>query len=264
MKIMCRFALLAAFSLCAIAQTTVAPAAKKPAAKPPAGVDQALRARVNQYYTLVKNHEYRKAEALIAEDTKDYYYEGAKQELSKFDVQSVEYSADFTHATVATVCTQILASPGFPGGEMPLRNATTWRIEDGNWMLYVDQSKILSPVLRPMPQTNPVTNPAVAGGKLPEDAAQTPVGKLSIDKETVQISAGASQQIRIDNGSVGGLSLELGYPLPGIEAKLDRTELGRGGTAILTLTAGKNPTPGVYSLRVMPTGEALNIKVQVK
>jgi hypothetical protein len=90
------------------------------------------------------------------------------------------------------------------------------------------------------------------------------MGKVLVDKADVKLTPGSSEKILIANGSLGPFSLEPGYPLPGIEAKLDRTELGQGEKATLTLTAGKEPKAGTYYLRVMPTGEQIRINVQVQ
>jgi hypothetical protein len=235
--------------------------------KPPAEVDQALRTRVNEFYTFLKNHEFRKAEGLIAEDTKDYYYEGSKPEISKFEILDVEWTEGFTHARVITQCAQVLSIPGFPAGEMTLKVPSTWRLENGTWYLFVDQSKLLSPVgLLYKPGSSPAPGGTPPGG-IPKDLPQTStfaLGKLEADKQIVQLAPGASEQVTLTNGSAGVLVLELGYPLTGIEAKLDRSRLGQGQKAVLTLQAGKEPKPGTYSLRIMPTQEVIGILVQVK
>jgi hypothetical protein len=54
MKEMCRIALLLLLGTAAFAQTDVPPAVTPLAEKPPAEVDQALRARVNEFYTMMK------------------------------------------------------------------------------------------------------------------------------------------------------------------------------------------------------------------
>ncbi len=90
------------------------------------------------------------------------------------------------------------------------------------------------------------------------------MGKLQVDKPSVILSAGAEQKIIIANGLPGPISLELGAPLQGIEAKLDRADVARGEKATLTLKADQHPGAGTYYLRVMPTGEALSVQVQVK
>jgi len=73
-----------------------------------------------------------------------------------------------------------------------------------------------------------------------------------------------AETVTIVNNAAGPVTLEPGYPLGGIETKLDRTELGRGEKAILTLTAGKGASGGYYYVQVAPTGEPLHINVKVQ
>jgi hypothetical protein len=249
----------------AFAQTT-----PPPAAKPPEEVDRALRARVNEFYTLLKNREYRKAEALVAEDTKDYYYDGSKPEVNNFEIMNVEWTDQFSRARVTTLCAQMLVVPGFPVGEVKLRVPTTWKLENGNWYVFVDQSKQLSPVGLSPKRPSGAASGAASGSPstgIPKEIPNTPafaLGKLQADKQTVRLAPGTSEQVILTNGSAGFMQLQLGYPLDGIEAKLDRANLNRGEKAILTLRAGKEPKPGIYSLRVIPTQEVIDIQVQVQ
>ena len=46
--------------------------------------------------------------------------------------------------------------------------------------------------------------------------------------------------------------LDPGYPLKDVEAKLDRTNLAKGTTAVLTLHAGKEAVGGQYFNRRSP------------
>ena len=260
MKIMFRFALAALLGAAAFAQTDA-----PPAEKPPAEVEQALRARVKEFYTMVQNHEFRKAETLMADDTKDYWYEGPKPEINRFEILDAQYSEHFTRAKVFTQCSQKIVTPNFPPGEFSLKIPTTWRFENGNWYLYVDQSKLLSPMgLEVKTTTGPPSGSASPIPKeFPVDASFV-LGKVKADKEKVELSAGASQQISINNASLGHVKLELGYPLKGIEPKLDRTDVPGGEKAVLTLVAGKEPSAGTFYVRVMPTGEVIGVQVQVK
>jgi len=266
---MFRVSLLALLVVAAFAQT-----GPSPAGPPPPEVDQALRARVNEFYTLLRNHEYRKAEGLVAEDTKDYYYEGSKPEVSRFEILDIEWTDQFTRAKVTTRCSQLVMVPGFPAGEVSLKIPTTWRLENGNWDVFVDQSKLVGPLglqskLASSSGPAPASGAAPAGvpAGVPRDIPQNAgfvLGKLQADKQTVHLAPGTAEQVTLTNGSAGLMRLELGYPLSGIEAKLDRTDLGQGEKAILTLRAGKEPKPGIYSLRIMPTQEVIGIEVQVK
>jgi hypothetical protein len=272
MKTMYRIAILALLSIAAFAQKDVPPGEKppaEPAEKPPAEVDQALRARVNEFYSLMVSQQFRKAEALIAEDTKDYYYAGTKPEIHKYEIVGIEYTDRFTHAKVMTRCNEPIAMAGFPPGEITVIVPTLWKIENGNWALYEDPNKITNPSgLRSKIQSavdgsaGQAALPAMPK-ELPKDPSFA-LGKLQIDKPVVKLEAGTVETITISNTSAGPVTLEPGYPLPEIEPKLDRTELGKGEKAILTLTAGKQPGTGFYYLRVMPTGEVLRIEVKAK
>jgi hypothetical protein len=265
MKGMYRLALFAFLGVAAFAQTDV-----PPAEKPPADVDQAVRARVNEFYTLLKDQQYRKGESFVSDDTKDYYYEGSKPVVHAFEIIDVQYSNNFTHAKVTTKCTTPLVVPGFPQSEVSLKIPTLWRLENGNWYLYEDSTKMfnldgLQKKVEAAIAAAPVPGAAVSG--MPKEIPQTPafaMGKMQVDKTDIELTAGAEAQIQISNGSAGRMELELGYPLPGIEAKLDRTAVDHGEKAVLTLKAGKQATGGIFFVRVMPTEEVIKVRVQVK
>jgi hypothetical protein len=263
MKEMHRLALFAILGAVAFAQTEA-----QPAEKPPAGLEQTVLTRVNEFYSLMVKHQYRQAEAYIAEDTKDYYYAGSKPDIRSFEVQKAEFSDSFTHAKVFTRCTEPVVVAGFPPGNMTVTVPTLWRLEDGNWYLYEDPDKITNPSgLRTKIQSSidaAAANPAAP--PIPKDLPKDPsfaLGKVTVERQEIKLSAGGTEKITIANESPGPITLEYGYPLAGIEAKLDRSELGRGEKAVLTLTAGKEPTGGFYYLRIVPTGEAIRINVQV-
>lgn len=260
---MYRLALFAILGAVAFAQ------AETPAAENrPAGLEQTVLTRVNEFYALMVKHQYRQAEAYIAEDTKDYYYAGAKPDIRSFEVQKAEFSAGFTHAKVFTRCTEPVIVAGFPPGNMTVTVPTLWRLDDGNWYLYEDPDKISNPSgLRTKIQSTidaAAANPSAL--PMPKDLPKDPsfaLGKVLVEKQEIKLAAGGTETITIANGSPGPIKLEYGYPLAGIEAKLDRTNLGRGEKAVLTLTAGKEAAGGFYYLRIVPTGEAIRINVQV-
>lgn len=258
-----RIALIALLGTAAFGQTD-GPTAQKP----PAEVDQALRTRVTEFYTMMVKHDYRKAEGWVAADTKDYYYDGAKPDIHKYEILSFQFS-DLTHATVMTKCTEAIAVPGFPPGEITVTVPTLWKIENGNWYVYEDPEKIANPTAWQDKVQAAVKEAAaqVAAAPMPKDLPKDPafaLGKLDVDKPEVELAPGTVARVTIGNSSSGPVTLEPGYPLQGVEAKLDRTDVAKGEKATLTLTGGKQPTGGFYYLRVMPTGESIRIQVQVK
>jgi len=263
MKEMYRIALFAILGASAFAQTEA-----PPAEQPPAGLEQTVLARVNEFYALLLKHQYRQAEAYIAEDTKDYYYGGAKPDIRKYEVQRVEFSNGFTHAKTFTRCVEPVVMAGFPPGDMTVTVPTLWKLENGNWFLYEDPDRVSNPSgLRSKIQSSIDSGAATPSAPpIPKDLPKDPsfaLGKVMVEKQEIKISAGGTEKITIANGSPGPVTLEYGYPLTGIEAKLDRRDLNRGEKAILTLTAGKEATGGFYYLRIMPTGEAIRINIQV-
>jgi hypothetical protein len=266
MKGMYRIALFAILGTAAFAQTEATPPEK-----PPAELERTVLARVSDFYGMMLKGQYRQAEALIAEDTKDYYYSGAKPEIRKYEVMGVEFSDHFTRAKALTKCTEPVVVAGFPPGEMNVTIPSLWKLENGNWYLYEDPDKISNPSgLRTKIQSAidgvQPANPSAAPAGLPRDIPTDPnfaLGKLTMDRSEVRLTPGRVEKIMISNNSSGPVSLEYGYPLPGVEAKLDRTELGKGEKAFITITAGKQPTGGFYYLRAMPTGEALRITVTI-
>jgi hypothetical protein len=263
MKEMYRLTILALLGTVAFAQKDAAPAEQ-----PPAGLEQTLLNRVSEFYTLMQKQQYRQGEAYVAEDTKDYYYAGSKPEIRRFEVMSVEFSDHFTHAKALTKCTEPVVVAGFPPTDMTVVIPSLWKIENGVWLMYEDPNKIKNPGgLSSKIQS--VVSAAAAHPELPmpKDLPKDPafaLGKVLVDKTEIKLSPGGTEKITIGNGSSGPMVLEYGYPLEGIEAKLDRTRLAQGEKAILTLKAGDHPTSGAYYLRIMPTDEAIRIIIKVE
>jgi hypothetical protein len=263
---MYRIAFLAMLGTVACGENPAPPPPKPPAPRGKNGLTPGA-----EFLKLFTKHEYRKAEGWIAEESKDYYYGGTKPDVRKFEVLGVEFSDNFTHAKAMVRCTEPVVVAGFPPGDMTVNIPTLWKLENGNWYLYEDPDKVSNPSgLRTKIQA--AVDGAVAGSTPPPDAVLKDLpkdpafamGKLQVDKPSVILSAGAEQKIVIANGLPGPISLELGAPLRGIEAKLDRADVARGEKATLTLKADQHPGAGTYYLRVMPTGEALSVQVQVK
>src|SRR5579871_2216187 len=73
----------------------------------PADIDQALRARISEFYQYHVTGEYRKAEALVAEDTKDFFYDHNKPRYLSFQISKIKYNEDFTKAEATVLCEQV-------------------------------------------------------------------------------------------------------------------------------------------------------------
>jgi hypothetical protein len=269
----------AALAVCTLALGSTAPAqiSAPDAEKPPADLERAVLARATEFYTLLLNHDYRRAEALVADDTKDYYYNGSKPSISKFDVKDVKFSGHLTRAVVNTQVTQKVMIPiGMPGdksGEWTLTIPSVWKLENGNWYFFVDQSGILSPVGKltdnkgAPPSAGNTSGKALSADDIAKVVTKSPddvFGKVAPDKQTVTLAPGGTEKVTITNGLAGPIRLKAVGQIEGVAAKLDRTELGAGENAVLSIEAAGGATAGVLFIQVTPTGEIISIQVKMK
>src|SRR5438477_8693919 len=107
--------------------------AAKPAPKPPAAVDQALRARITEFFHYHVTEEYRKAEKLVSEDSQDFFYAHNKPHYLNFEIVSIDYLDHFTKAKVAAMCEQYFHGLGFEGRPLKAPSTSTWKLENGKW-----------------------------------------------------------------------------------------------------------------------------------
>src|SRR5262249_42195128 len=154
-----------------------------------------------------------------------------KPEIHSFEVLDIQYFDDFTKARAITKVTEPVTIAGFPPGEMTVKMPTEWKIEDGKWMLYQDMTKLSSPggIQEKIQAAVDAAKSAGAPGAVVEMPKEMPktadfaLGKLSVDKTELAIAAGETATVTFSNSSAGIATLEPGYPLKGIEAKLDLT-----------------------------------------
>ena len=230
--------------------------------KPPTEVDAALRARITEFLQYHVKQQFRQAEALVAEDTKDFFYSHNKPQYLTFEITRIEYSKDFTHAKATIVVEQFVMMPGFTDKPMKIPQPSTWKLEGGKWCWYVDPESIRE---TPFGKMNPGagTTPRGLPTVLPT-SADFALGKVKADKASITLRPGDSQQVKVTNTAPGIMDLTLvGFP-QGIDAKLDRTTLKANETAVLTLQAGKDPRYGNVDLRVEQTLEFVTIEVVIK
>ena len=234
--------------------------------KPPADVDQALRARITEFFDLHVTGEFRKAEALVADDTKDLYYSSDKSKYLSFEIGRIEYSDNFTRAKATVLCEQYIMLPGFLGKPMKIPIPSAWKLVDGTWYWYVDPD---STRMTPFGKMNagagqeststPRSIPAI-----PTTVPDYIYKQVKADKASVALKAGESDQVTITNSAPGAMNISLMGSVPGVEVKLDRTVLNTGEKAVLTMRAGADAKPGVLSIQVEQTNQVIPIQVGIK
>jgi hypothetical protein len=259
---MFRFILLAIFATGSFAQN-----ASDPFNRPPADVDQALRARMTEFYELHVKGEFRKAEALVAEDSKDLYYNSTKTKYLSFEIGRIDYSDNFTRAKATVVCEQYIMLPGFMGSPMKVPLASTWKLVDGIWYYYEDPNAVRTDPIGNRMGPGPPRASAPASRPIPAIPVTVPDSfykQVKADKASVTLKVGESEQVTITNSAPGAMNISLMGSVPGVEVKLDRTVLNAGEKAVLTVRAAYDAKPGVLSIKVEQTNQVIPIQVAIK
>jgi len=230
--------------------------------KPPADVDQALRARMSEFYQDHVDGKFRQAEALVAEDTKDHYYMANKPQYLGFEIQSIAYSDGYTHAKAIVLCEQYVPFPGFQGKSFKIPTPSYWKVVDGQWYWYIDKDQLYQ---TPFGKMTP--GPGRSSGQLvlpnPEDVLKTLSQQVKADKQAVNLKPGGSDQVAITNSGPGVMSLSLNS-IPGVQVTPDHADLKTGETATLTVRAGSDAKPGVINVRVEPINQVIPIQVAIQ
>jgi hypothetical protein len=227
--------------------------------KAPPDVDEALRARLTQFFQYHVDGKFRQAEALVAEDSKDYYYNASKPRYLSFRIGRIEYSENFTKAKVTMVCKMFMPIIGFQDKPLDVPMPSQWRLEKGQWFWYVDPDAALQ---TPFGKMKPGTAPAT--GNSPFNASHMPtpeeIGKLlqqvRVDRPSVSLKAGAAQEVGIINQMPGVVKISINNPVGQVvDARLDRDEIKTGDRAVMSLRL----KPGVAA-----PGRAVTIHIVVQ
>jgi hypothetical protein len=242
---------------------------------PPPEVDQALRARVDQFfrYHVEGGASLRRAMDMVAEDSKDYYFASGKIQILKYELLGITYNPEFTRATATVKASHSMAIIG-QVIETFDDMATTWKIEDGKWVWYIDPS-LMSIMPAPTEAGKTSTAPSLPPGlDQPETVAALGESILrgsKIDKKAVFFrwgQPGEDQVVFLNGFPIAQLELAWSKDVPGLSITLDKAELGQGENGVVRFRY--NPPAGfdaskesertiAVSLSVEPFGQAFLI-----
>jgi len=231
--------------------------------KPPADVDGALRARITEFYQDHVDGKFRQADALVAEDTKDFYFESNKPKYLSFEIQRIDYSEGFTRAKATILCEQYVMMPGFTDKPLKVPTPSAWKLVDGQWYWYVDLQQVHQTPFGPMkpgpglPGAAPVTMPNAT------EVLKAASEQVKADKQAIHLKPGGSDQVTITNQAPGVMTVSLLGSLTGVDVTPGRVDLKSGEKAVVTFRAGNDAKPGVLSLRVEQTNHVIPIQVGI-
>lgn len=147
MEWMVRFSICLFLLSAAFADTPVAAPPKAPPE-----VEAALRDRVSQFFQYQIQGKFYKAEQFVAEESKDFFVGSNKNTYTSYEIQGIQYSEDFTKATVLVRVNRMVALEGFLGHPVPWSVPSRWKIENGLWCWYVNPDDLRTTPFGIMPR----------------------------------------------------------------------------------------------------------------
>jgi hypothetical protein len=204
---------------------------------PPPNVDEALRARVNEFFGYHVKGEFRKAMNLVAQETQDEYFAAQKTRYEEFKIDSIRYTDNFTKAVVnLTVKEKKRLSVQFPETVFVEPTSVLWKVEDGKWCFYIDHK---TNWMMPMgPSDQKLVEDARSGkNQLPagfspdkiKELGASILGQSSISRTDVQLPPDrpSVEEIVFTNGQGGTVKLSMSpMKVPeGMTVELDKTDV---------------------------------------
>jgi uncharacterized cupredoxin-like copper-binding protein len=256
------------FTLLPLAAALFAQNGADPFNKPPADVDKALRERIAEFYQDHVTGQFRKAEELVAEDTQEFFYNHNKPRYESFEIARIDYSDNFTRAKASVLCEQTVLMPGF-GGKFKVPTPSTWKLENGKWYWYVDQSALNVTPFGIMKVSPPPADGTKAQGSAPPPvtslmSADFALGKIKVDKNSLTLKTGESGQLTVAN-TAPGLMTVAWVKTEGFEVTPDHAELKGGEKATVTVKAlAGAPQASDLRFQIMPTMEQVGVPITVE
>jgi hypothetical protein len=242
--------------------------------KAPPAVDEALRARISKFFQAHVDGKFRAAAEVVAEDSQDAFFTANKPRCYSFEIVKITYSENFTRAAAVVACEADYPAPGFAGVKVKAPRTTFWKLEGGHWWYYIDPNQGQQTpfgLMRPGPGQGSLP-PGIAPGSPPAPPpnldVQAVLSWVKASEQAIHFSSArpGSGEVTLTNRGNGTAQLILRYSgMPGLEVKLDRTELNQGETARLTATwtPGEAPPPAMIpvSISVQPIGQLLGLRL---
>lgn len=234
----------------------------------PPDVDQALRANVTKFFQAHVDGKFRLAEQVVAEDSKDAFYNMEKTRYEGFDIIKIRFSDNFTKATVVTTLAMEWRNPRV--GVMKVKPPLTslWKVENGEWRWYVEPKKDWeTPFGKMAPGPDSGKAPIVPSFRGVSPNSVT--GGVKVNQKTLRLKGyeESTATLTATNTMPGSVSIAVQPPpVEGLSVAVDRTTLAKGQTATITLTykpVDRNYKPaGRLIVNVQPTGQSLGVAVE--
>jgi hypothetical protein len=222
--------------------------AQNPFRKAPPEIEEALRTRVTEFYTLYQQGKYRQTEPYIAEESRDAYFAASKSRIHGFELKDIRFAEDFQSAEVVVVCATTIALQN-SGTKVQLPVHSHWKQVDGEWYALMGRREDQGAVDTPFGKMKLQTPGGTDTPKLPQPVNPASfAGMYSLSgKRVLKFSANsdqpATQTITLSNKGPVPLKLrQETQDVDGLEIGSEPLEIKEGETMTVSFTY--NPTIG--------------------
>ena len=231
--------------------------------------EKALRERVEQFYKLMVEKKFRQAEAMVAEDSRDYYYNGKKPDLSDPRVTNIafEEGGRIARVTVMAKTTVMMMTAGLQ--VFDLAQITTWKEENGLWVWFIDPNAPIQTPFGPVKLGAGNTGSLIEQLKAKRPTAESLAAQVKIDRTNVVLGPSSPvQTATITNDLPGGVDLSLDEQvskIKGLTVQLSTNHLNQGEKAEVRLEASADARiSDTVRVLVNPLNLELDIHVQTQ
>jgi hypothetical protein len=238
----------------------------------PAGVEEAARARVSQYFKFQMEGQFRQAEALVCEAGRDAYYDMEKTRWKSFEIVKASFEDNFQTAKVVVLLGTTMNTPqGSLDANYPY--VSTWKLEQGNWCFYIDPVRAKSRET-PFGTTNagPGDGRDGVGGGSPFVTQDQVLASLKrgvrVTPQEVLLSSfeKSSAKVEIVNNLNGQIEVQvMNAPRRGLTVKLASSVVGPNSSTMLLLDYDPPDQTAKerleLKLNVSPSGQVIPVTV---
>ncbi len=240
--------------------------------KAPPGVDEALRERVQKFYQCFVDRRYRDAQPMVADDSQDPFFEMQKPHYSAFTIGKINYSDDYSKATVVIL---VKATFNFDGHSIPETSPVTsyWKVENGAWDWYLPARISVDTPFGKQIQIDPRAHAPDAPATAPNPSAvlQRIENSISVTPQDVKVKAHAASgaEVRVSNAGAGPIIISIIGDLPGGLTIDPNPAKVAGGENVTLRIHWSPPTALNYSppatatigLKISPLGRTIPVQV---
>jgi hypothetical protein len=216
-------------------------AQENPFPSAPPEEEVALKERVNGFYSAFQQGQFREAEAFVAEESRDVYYNAPKARIFSYEIRSLEFNEDLTEASVL-VGGETLSPLSSQPLTQPLQSR--WIRVDGDWYIHFKKLEAGETYKTPTGEMHFKSTPG-QGGSRPRDFKQPNLASMQtayeVSDRNLRFSSNASQPdtrtITVKNKFQTALTIQrLTHDFPGMEISMESETIPKDGEVKITFT----------------------------